>query len=415
MKLTHVSRDQRVKNLMTTWLAVVATVTVAACSSSHGGGAPVQPQALASPTPAPYTYNARGPEQLDNGSGRSQQESPNSTDGKDDTVQFSDGTTPPAPRNRNTPPEEGARVPRNPRRLDPAGVTPTQANTSGPVQDSSGFVYGGASSDGLRAQIEAIPVSEYDLRWATQLSKARLFFTPQTREVQVDVLQTRLDGQQFKITLRGFLDRSGRGYFPDNGSRISGAIECLDINGGCETAHVKIVNQAFSLARTAHLIIRTTNASFHVTGNGFDIAHNHEYDWFFNILVNTATQNPGVGWVSRLTVETSETMHGVSNVAVAMDLLNIDRTESLDFFGPLVLGADGEGVNVQMFQTPANPPGIPQLVSNTISDIRMVGNDGRGEITVALTVRAARPGSVEDTATMRMNRIQNAIKSPTSL
>ncbi len=428
---TLVSREKRVHALLTTCLTVIATVSVAACSSGHGGGGgdgqhQRPDQAQSSPTPAPYNYNANGPGQLDAGSGQSQQESDKADSQKGDEVQFSDGSdaspTTIAPVMTPSARAKGGRR-TGTRRLNQAGVTPTQSSrqpwpASGEMQDSNGtpLYYGSASSDHLRAKIEAIaPSSRGDLNWAAELSKGMVYFTPQTREVEVDVLQTRAAGDQYKIILRGYLGRDGRAVLPDSGSNISGALECLDVNGGCETAHVKILNTGFSRAREAHMIIRTTNSKLRTTGKGFDISHNHEYDWFLNILVNTATLKSDVGYVQRLVVETSETMHGVSNVAVTMDILNRDRVEYLDFNGPLVRYSESDAVNSAMVQTTQNPAGMQQQIANTLNDIRLVSNNGRGGLAVALTVRAGNAGSVEDVLTLQLDRIENAIKAPTSL
>ena len=431
MKLSTVSRGMRMNetrvtrtnSLVTGCLAVVAMISVAACSPSGGGGGDKGHQGqkpTSSPTPAPYNYSANGPGQLDKGSSRSQQEGADSS--KDDEVQFSDGTHD-GTEGSSASEKSAAKKKANKkiRKLNAAGVTRTKSTrevAAGDLQDANGtsLLYSGASSDDLRSQIEAIaPSSGNDLAWATELSRGMLYFTQRTREVEVDVLQTRPSGEQYKITLRGRVDREGRALLPDSGSQIYGAIECLDLNGGCETAHVKIVNSAYSPAREAHLIIRTTNSKLRTTGKGFDVSHNHDYDWFLNILVNTATGKSDVGYVQRLVVQTSETMHGVSNLSVAMDILNLNRVEFIDFNGPLVRYSDSDETNTVMNQTSRNRPGTLRLISYELTDVRMVTNNGRGEIKVALTVRGANAGSVADTVTLQLDRIENAIKAPSAL
>ena len=418
MKMSQSTR-MRVKILLTAWLAVSAAILSTACSSSGGGngGAPRQaaPGAKPAQTPPPYNYTAPGVGGLDKNSGKSQQEPPTA-----DSNSGGGDSSAPAP--------DPSVV-----HYDPTGLTPTQVfeqprsgNSSGnpsDVQDGSGAAanYSGASQDDLRGQILALIASNQDpdsahrdSEFAAELSKG-MFSLDGNRLASVTILQSKANGEKFKITLRGTLDGAGRVRFPAVGPGISGAAECLDLNGGCDNVHLKVIDASTDARREAHLIIRTTNSTLYTQGNGFDISHNSEYNTFLNVLVNTATRKSDCGLVNKLVLQTSETLNGVSNVAVAMDMLVGRARQYLRFNGPLVRLPDSDDLNVSMMQTPANFAGGPGLISDTISNISLVRNDGHGNVQVAITIRAVQPDSKEDTVTLTLARIQKPTKAPTSL
>ncbi|CAN5677935.1 hypothetical protein BH10BDE1_BH10BDE1_17140 [soil metagenome] len=207
---------------------------------------------------------------------------------------------------------------------------------------------------------------------------------------------------------------------------LEAEVACMDISGGCQTVHIKIKDSSTGRIQTAHMIARHTNASLYIDGNPQGVARNSEYDRLMTVLLNTANQPSGENVVDQLTMTTSETIGGASNFAVTMKMRLMDqygRTggDTVELSGPLAKPRGNDNPNVSVLVSPAltviNGEIVPtQAIGtqgrfvDTVREGRLVRNDGRGNLQLEMTVRAAAIDAKEDKIRLTISRIH----TPTS-
>ncbi len=217
-----------------------------------------------------------------------------------------------------------------------------------------------------------------------------------------------------KVKIEGPLDNLTR--FTVGSLRVrpflAAEVACMDISGGCKTVHIRVQDRSTGITQTAHLIARHTNATMDIDGSKrLGASGNPEYERLMGVLVNTTTQPSGQNVVEQLTLTTSETIGGASNFAVKLKVRLQDqwgRTggDILEMTGPLAKPLNSDILDVHANVTPTftviNNEIVPTSAIGTydrfvdsISDVRLVRNNGRGVLQLDLTIRNTTGGSAE--------------------
>jgi hypothetical protein len=207
---------------------------------------------------------------------------------------------------------------------------------------------------------------------------------------------------------------------------IQAEVACMDISGGCHTVHIKVRNSSSGRIQTAHMIARHTSATLYVDGNPQGQSKNAEYDRLLTLFTNTAAQPSGENVVDQLTMTTSETIGGASNFTVTMKMRLMDiygRTggDTIELSGPLAKPRGNDNPNVAVLVSPAltvingeivptEAIGTQGRLVDTVREGRLVRNDGRGNLQLDMTVRAAAIDAKEDRIRLTISRIH----TPTS-
>jgi hypothetical protein len=180
---------------------------------------------------------------------------------------------------------------------------------------------------------------------------------------------------------------------------VTGA--CMDLNGGCSTVYVKIQEAVGTKISVAHMIIRQTEATLFTHAQGFGLANNPEFDALLETLVRTDHHAGELNALNSLKLRTSETINGQASFRVEMGIRSAYNTQdTLNLGGPLVKPQEHSmmtaGAQVLRSTSPA---------ADTIRSVLLTRNDGRGTLTLALTVRKATATAHEDTMDLTFSRI----------
>ncbi len=395
-------------------MAVSALLGTSACSRKSGQKA-VQTNQVTPPNQQKHES------ELDKDSGKSAQDGPvlddDSNIDEDDSGPVLDSPTGP----KENPQNSGALVENKPVLVhyDPSGMTPSQIFDASERQGSaavgdesdvggrrSGLRYSGAGQDSLRETLMRFEAKkeksrrERDRSFARTINQVTFDVDWSTREAQVSVL---MNGRRTQLNFHGQLsnDLILKSGSVKRGQRIAIEAACMDLHGGCETVYLKIQDGNGARVRTAHVISRTTTATLFTQGNGYDIAKNEEYNYFLNLLLNTVNHSGAVNTVNSLWMRTTEVIGGASNYVIQMGLLTSRSGQtSLNWTGALVKPAHSSSLNAPSEMLPSSSP-----IANTIRDSRLVKNDGRGNIQIAVTIRKGSVRAQEDTLTLTFGRI----------
>ncbi len=348
--------------------------------------------------------------------------------------------------NQNSPPADGSTQGPVPGEivLDPTGLKPDQiyqssAQLGEPAVGSqaafntpSPVFYTGAGVDDLRDQLTAIALQETNSRQLALNKKFAKEIGMATVEVDWNVRSMKfsvdlgLQGQRANLNFTGQLDNrlhvSG-GSLGDKG--VTFEAMCMDQNGGCHNVHVRLKRKVAGGTAVAHVITRLSNAYLYIEGNAAGVSHNHEYDNFMNLLLNTVSNRGGPDSVQALAFYTSEVIFGESDFAILMRLgvqepaSPVGNPQMMGLIGPLVKpeGAIDENLII------ANPPTeitrigrhnflLSNEIANTIREIHLVRDDGRGNLQFDITVRKASANASEDTIRLTVARWQTLTRDP---
>jgi len=444
----------RLQVLFSAWIAVSALIMSVACSKGGGQTLPTPP--AVKPTPAqvktptggdqtpgakqetPDAQQASNPN--DNGSSTSsqakvQQQAP-PDDGNPATSPAA-APKPVAPAKPANSPIDGVVV------MDPTGMTPDEIFDSSARQGHAfrglkattgghgvELYYSGAGQDFLHEQLLAKMNSESalqkdrDRKFAREIGMTTFEFDENKREGKVSLNLT-VDGKKTNLNFTGKLDNKMRLRAGNlkKGNGIAVEATCMDVGGGCHTTLIRVLKKVGGGTAMAQVVARLTNAYLYIDGNAPGVSQNPEYDNLMNLLLNTVTNPNGPDSVQALGFYTAETIGGQSNFAVLMRLgiqdANKPRGDGqvLGMMGALVKPAQSTNEN---FLIPG-PPTIatvvggrtfllPTEIANTIRDVRVVRNDGRGNLQFYITVRKSTAGSSEDTIRLTVARLQEATR-----
>ena len=387
-------------------MAVLGFIATSACTRSGGSNPPIQqdPQAVATPIPTDRS-------ELDKQTGKSAQ---------DDKGPQQAGPQKP-------PQQAGPQVVT----YDPSGMAPGQifdqsgkqsptiiGNPSNVTNGQSGETldYSGSGQDSLRDQIQTFVDTQTrseriqrDKKFAKTISNGRFDVDWTSRTATLDISIKGANGSKV-YRFAGPLTNKLLLHAGDlrHGQHISIEAACMDLNGGCNTVYAKVQDGTGGLVRTAHVLIRTTKATLYThADNGFHSANNEEFDSLLHTFVNTVEHSGELDALNRLTLRTSETINGQSNFKVEMGIRSISNTQdTLNFTGPLVKPADDIDL-----AAPAQLVRSTSPMANTIRNVTLVNNDGRGTLTLAITVRKATVDAQEDTMDVTVARIHKPVRT----
>lgn len=269
-----------------------------------------------------------------------------------------------------------------------------------------------------------------ELAQTIQLSSFRVNWVSRRAEVNFQFQRIGSDGKldMTRVLMQGPLDALGRFQVKDlkRAPYLAAEVACMDISGGCQTVHIKVKDSSSRRVKVAHLIARHTSATMYIEGNPQGVAKNGEYDRLMTVLLNTVNQPKGENVVEQLTMTTSETIGGASNFAVTMKMRLMDqygRTggDTIELSGPLAKPRGSDNLDVATLVSPAltivdgeivptDAIGTQGRFVDTVREGRLVKNDGRGNLQLEMTVRAAAIDAKEDKIRLTIARIH----TPTS-
>lgn len=241
-----------------------------------------------------------------------------------------------------------------------------------------------------------------DLRFANQVSNGRFSVDWATRTAVIDVTIKGANGST-ESRFAGALDNrlSLRSGDLRHGNRISVEAACMDLSGGCHSVYAIVRKESGGTIRTAHMLIRQTEAYMYTEALGYGFAHSEEFDRLLNTFDRTTHHSGERESVSTLTFRTSETINGQSSFKAEFGLRAANgRLESFNVGGPLVKPASGNTLNTEMQMLRSTSSMV-----NTIRDVSLIHNDGHGDLMLAITVRKATAEASEDTMYVTVARI----------
>jgi hypothetical protein len=191
----------------------------------------------------------------------------------------------------------------------------------------------------------------------------------------------------------------------NTGARVKVKVACMDLNGGCNTVYAMVLDGNGALARAAHLIIRQTEATLFTRAARFGLANNPEFDALLETMVRTDHHAGDLNALNSLKLRTSETINGQASFRVEMGIRSAyNQQETLNLGGPLVKPAGDYVLDAQAQVLRSTSP-----AADTIRSVVLTHNDGRGNLTLAVTVRKALATAQEDTMHLTFSRIHKPV------
>ncbi len=401
-------------------LALIGFVTMTACTRSGGGGNPPPIEQQPAPVATPIPPSSRS--ELDNDTSKSAQDSKTASSAGPQVSRDEDPTysrsapTKTAPSRRDGSPEQIT--------YDPTGLTPSEifarsARQGLPVtgdesdvpngQSNEPLYYSGAGQDDLREELQtwvnsksSSGVASRNREFAKRVLNGRFDVNWQTRQTTLDIT---VRGEKGARVYRFSSPLSNRQFFSSGNVKMGDKLAidgaCMDLNGGCSTVYVKVQEANGIKISVAHMIIRQTEATLFTHAQGFGIANNPEFDALLETMVRTDHHSGELNALNSLKLRTSETINGQASFRVEMGIRSAYNTqETLNLGGPLVKPAEDYNMTASAQLLRSTSP-----AANTIRSVLLTRNDGRGTLTLAVTVRKATPASQEDTMDLTFSRL----------
>lgn len=412
------STRTRVIRLSMAWLAVTAAILATGCGKKDRGSddpAPVVVKEQATPpppTPPPPTP------------------SPFSGELDDDSSQPShdDRVTPlPAVEDDSYGKVERRIIPYDPRHLTSdeihaSGDAPPANHTLVPsdlsTDEGERLFYSGSGMDNLReklqAMVESTPNQELkriDAQFAAGVTMSTFDVDEVSGRVRA-VVTLKRGNKSHQFQFMGVLDNKGvfRSGSLKQAPFVTLEMACMDRGAGCQTAHIRVRDGHRRQIRTAHIIARQTNSDIHIEAPGFGVARNPEYDRLLGLLVDTIENPSSANKVGRVSFVTSETINGSSVFWITTHFVLSDRyswagssSQIMSFMGPLVKPANSPfleqkvEVLLPMTTIDGRPVRVNGLLTNSVQTVRLIRNDGRGNLKFAITVRQSHAKGSEET------------------
>jgi len=302
------------------------------------------------------------------------------------------------------------------------------------TEDLRRLQFTSAASDNLVAllkdkldNVSDLSVKSANQEFAKQIGLTTVGINWQTRRFVVTTLLDRA-GKRAHYSFGGVLgdDLQGRFGSAKKSPNISGDLVCMDLNGGCRNIRIRLIDsQVESSPRTAYVVVRDTPAWMKIQAKHPMSSNNVEFQQLASVLFNTIENSGAPGSVATLGMVTSETVNGTSSFAVDMKLRlahpqypqGVDQL--LIITGPLAKIPVGRSVQVLSSPVPTlttvdglTIPVDPDhgFISDTLKQIRLVGNDGKGQVDLALTVRANKPLVDEEVIVLTIGAKRNSVK-----
>jgi hypothetical protein len=183
---------------------------------------------------------------------------------------------------------------------------------------------------------------------------------------------------------------SGNGSKTTGSMPIRGTLQCLDLDGGCQTTLVKVDLGYSGSASHIDIVFRQSVADLYFKmsrGSG-----NPEYDALKELAINTFDTHEGTNRVKTSKMNSWEVVNGRAGFNV---VLRTYDNQLLAFSGPLVSPQSGNSTNVTLKPLAKDPnednDGISNggklNLQNMIGEARLVANNGLGQLRIVFKMR----------------------------
>lgn len=277
--------------------------------------------------------------------------------------------------------------------LDPGNETQIP---SGPINS----VYTGAGKDDLRQYLtESMNKVRDEDKRQKNLSLARSIESVRAR---VDVVASQAvvtigsKRSSTPIILSGQMGQNGNARLSSRSSGMTGTMTCLDLNNS--TCYVSLI-RVRSQGAVAAIIVRHTAADANVNIPQ-DRKGTNDFLRLVDLFSNTKERNGEPNSLREILVQSFEVINGVSGIKVS---IISKENQLITASGPLVGASDGSKLTNVIMQRDLNLEDLIEVerhsafktdLNHAIQEIRMVENDGVGNVSLLMTVNAAdkKPG-----------------------
>ena len=182
------------------------------------------------------------------------------------------------------------------------------------------------------------------------------------------------------------------GYETTGRREISGTLKCVDADGGCENVFARLRIGTSPKAAIFNVIFRSSTADVYFSLPG-KFSDSREYARIREMVHNSIKKKDSSNRLRAVKMNSWEVVHGRSGVSLHMLAYN---DEYLGFSGPLLAPESGTGVDLRLGRLSSIPEGVDDLrnsgevklnYANYIGDARLVGNNGLGQLRIALKMR----------------------------
>ncbi len=174
---------------------------------------------------------------------------------------------------------------------------------------------------------------------------------------------------------------------------VDGTIKCLDLDGGCNTTHVRLKVGQPGSAAIVNVVFRQSNADLYFQMPG-ENSGNPEYLMMRDMMMNTIKRENSENRITKSKMESFEVVNGRSGANLT---LQTAEGELLAFSTALLAPEAGTGVKVPaVILGKAQQSPLDILVSNTIHKLNyantlanatLVANNGLGQVKLLLKTR----------------------------
>ena len=288
-----------------------------------------------------------------------------------------------------------------------------------------GTKFTGTGEDSLRSEllqrmdtaISDKATKERDLKAAESIRAVNVRLDRRTGDAAVNVIM-HVGNKNENILLAGALDVRGSTKLVATNSKtaISGHLVCMDKDQkNCFTAYIRLNIGAAGKRATVAVISRKTNANYHFNMPQTMSGHG-AFEKLVNMFANTDKQIKSGNSIKTIIVETFEVLHARSGIRITV---LSQEGEMVSASGPLLGAADGDFLtNVRMNMSNMPLEDFAELksarasyktgVQSSLSQVRMIGNDGKREIAVRYSFANGRG---EDSFNVVFKRFRSDVKS----
>ncbi|UYL07215.1 hypothetical protein B9G69_009160 [Bdellovibrio sp. SKB1291214] len=198
-----------------------------------------------------------------------------------------------------------------------------------------------------------------------------------------------MDNENQIVRLRAA--RGGNGTNTTGSMPINGTLQCLDLDGGCQTTLVKVDLGFSGSASHIDIVFRQSVADLHFVlpehGSG-----NPEYDVMEELALNTYKYKQGDNRVKTSYMHSWEVANGRAGFSV---VLRTYTNELLAYSGPLVSPESGNTTNIVLKPLKKDPTQDDDGISNggklglqnMIGEARLTANNGLGQLRIVFKMR----------------------------
>ncbi len=263
---------------------------------------------------------------------------------------------------------------------------------------ATGLIFADPIGAELRHRLAAEPSAAAraaDLEFAKQIGAVQIHYDLRNSSMTVTALVNH-NGRRQYFDLTGTMTRNF-GATVGNASvspNLTANVQCLDVGGGCNTVRVRLNDHRKN--RVAYVVVRQTAATLVIPTQTPFQASNLERKLFQNMLFNSISGQCSANTVCGVTLNTSETINGSSSYLLALRMV----------FGN-VNGRTHEQlltVNGALASTARSSIAATTNRSDIMKSAALVGNDGNGNLSLALTFRAQNSGEREETLVLKVQR-----------